>query len=155
MHAEETELEILSGESQKADKDFKESKDEPDSLCMILAETKLRYQDREIHTDPSSGAYNSDSDDASGGEELELIALSRKSFRQLSCKSIITTNLEPKSNGGILSKIVCIEIQDDIHKQMGHQGIDKVQQRKLHRFDREEGLRELDQCMLVKMTQEK
>ena len=41
------------------------------------------------------------------------------------------------------------------HDQMGHQGIDKVQQRKLHRFDREEGLREVDQCMLVKMTQEK
>ena len=115
MHAEETEEEILSGESEKADKDFKESKDEPDSLCMLLAETKLRYQDREIHTDPSSGAYNSDSDDASGGDELELIAFSRKPFRELSCKSIITTNLESKSNGGILSKIVCVEIKDDIH----------------------------------------
>ena len=115
MRAEETEVEIFSGESEKANEDFKESKDEPDSLCMILPETKLRYQVREIHTDPSSGAYNSDSDDASGGDELELISLSRKSFKQLSCKSIITTNLEPKSNGGILSKIVCVEIQDEIH----------------------------------------
>ena len=31
-------------------------------MCMILTETKLKNQEREIHTDLSSGTYNLDSD---------------------------------------------------------------------------------------------
>ena len=47
-----------------------------------MAEIKLRNQDTEIQTDPSSGSYNVDSDEESGGEALEMKALFRKTFSQ-------------------------------------------------------------------------
>ena len=50
----------LSGVSGAADEDSTETEDEPNSLCMILAETKMKNQDRELHMDPSSGTYNLD-----------------------------------------------------------------------------------------------
>ena len=97
LHAKKSEEENLSGVSEAADGDFTKIEDESDDMCMILAETKLRSQEREIHTDSSSGTYNLDSDDASRGEELEMIAVSRKPFRQLSCSSNIRTNLMGES----------------------------------------------------------
>ena len=42
-----------------------ESEDQQVSLCMVLAEAKRRNQDREVQTDPSSGTYNLEFDDAS------------------------------------------------------------------------------------------
>ena len=55
MHAKKSEEESLSGVSEAADGDFTKIEDESDNLCMILAETKLMSQDREIHTHSSSG----------------------------------------------------------------------------------------------------
>ena len=40
------------------DEDSDESSEDQDSLCMILAEEKIRQHDRELQTDPSSGTYN-------------------------------------------------------------------------------------------------
>ena len=60
------------------------SEDEQDKLCMILAEPKWRNQNREVQTDPSSGTYNLECDDTNGGEELEMIAVPRKLFRESS-----------------------------------------------------------------------
>ena len=74
----------------------------------------MRNGGREAHTDPSSGTYNLDSDEARG-QELQIIAASRKPFRHLSCKLNKRTNLEPESNRKILSKIVCVKFRDDIH----------------------------------------
>ena len=48
------EEENLSGESEKWDEDSLERDGEQDSLCMILAEEKRRYHDRELQTHPSS-----------------------------------------------------------------------------------------------------
>ena len=53
---------------------------------------------RDNHTNPPSGTYNLNSDDASGRKELEMIAVLRKPFRQLLCNPNIRTNLEPESN---------------------------------------------------------
>ena len=75
----------LSGEREDWDKDSDESSEDQDSLCMILAEEKIRQHDRELQTDPSSGTYNLDTQEVRGGEELEKIAVSRKPFRELSC----------------------------------------------------------------------
>ena len=72
-----------------------ESDGEQDSLCMILAEEKRRYHGRELQTDPSSGTYNLEHHDVNEGEELEMIAVSRRPFRELSCNSNIIANLEP------------------------------------------------------------
>ena len=84
---EETGEEKLSGECEEWDKDSEKSSDDQDSLCMILAEEKMRHLDRELQTDPSSGTYNSDEQEVQGGEELEEIAVSRKPFRQLKCQN--------------------------------------------------------------------
>ena len=40
------------------DVDSEASSDNQDSLCMILAEEKIRHHDRELQTDPSSGTFN-------------------------------------------------------------------------------------------------
>ena len=57
----------LSGESEEWDDGSEESDDEQDSLCTILAEEKMRYHDRELQTDPSSGTYNLEHYDAYEG----------------------------------------------------------------------------------------
>ena len=112
---EETGEEKLSGECEEWDEDSERSSDDQDSLCMILAEEKMRHRDRELQTDPSSGTYNSDEQEVQGGEELEKIAVSRKPFRELSCNSNVRTNLVPEDDMKILKRIICVKLKDDIH----------------------------------------
>ena len=96
---EDAEEEKLSGECGEWDEDSEKSSDDQDSLCMILAEEKMRHRDRELQTDPSSGTYNLDQQELRGGEELEKIAVSRKPFRELSCNSNVRTNWCQKMTG--------------------------------------------------------
>ena len=63
---EETGEEKLSEECEEWDEDSEKSSDEQDSLCMILAEEKMRHRDMELQTDPSSGTYNSDEQEVQG-----------------------------------------------------------------------------------------
>ena len=107
--------EKLSGECEEWDEDSESSSGDQDSLCMILAEEKMRHRDRELQTDPSSGIYNLDQQEVRGGEELEKIAVSRKPFRELSCNSNVRTNLVPEDDRKIMKKIVCVKLKDDIH----------------------------------------
>ena len=108
----EGEEETLSGEW---DNDSVESGVEQDSLCTIIAGEKRRYQDRELQTDPSSETYNLEHHDVNGGEEPEMIAGSRKPFREISSSLNIRTNLEPEGDREVLRGIVCIKLKDDIH----------------------------------------
>ena len=112
---EDAEGEKLSGESDEWDEDSEKSGDGQDSLCMILTEEKIRHRDRELQTDPSSGTYNLDQKEVYGREELEKIAVSRKPFRELSCKSNVRTNLVPDDDREVLRRIVCVKLRDDIH----------------------------------------
>ena len=112
---EETGEEKLSGEREAWDEDSEKSSDDQDSLCMILAEEKMRHRDRELQTDPSSGTYNSDEQEVQGGEELDKIAVSRNSFRELSCNSNVRTNLVPEDDMKIVKRIICVKLKDDIH----------------------------------------
>ena len=64
----DSEEENLSGESEDWDDDSEKSGDNQDSLCMILSEEKTRHHDREPQTDPSSGTYNLEQQDAYGRE---------------------------------------------------------------------------------------
>ena len=105
---EDAEEEKLSGESEEWDEDSEKSSDDQSSLCMILAEEKMRHRDRELQTDPSSGTYNLDQQEVRGGEELEKIAVSRKPFRALSCNSNVRTNLVPEDDRKILRRIICV-----------------------------------------------
>ena len=97
------------------DEDSDESSDNQDSLCMILAEEKIKHRDRELQTDPSSGTYNLDVQEVRGGVELERIAVSRKPFRELSCNSNVRTNLVPEDDMKIVKRIICVKLNDDIH----------------------------------------
>ena len=107
--------EKLSGECEEWDEDSESSSDDQDSLCMILAEEKMRHRDRELQTDPSSGTYNLDQQEMQGDEELEKIAVSRKPFRELSCNSNVRTTLVPEDDRKIMKRIVCVKLKDDIH----------------------------------------
>ena len=49
------EEEILSGDSEELDEVSERSDEEQDSLCMILAEEKRRYHDRELQTEIRQG----------------------------------------------------------------------------------------------------
>ena len=109
---ENTEGENLSGEW---DEDSEASSDNQDSLCMILAEEKIRHHDRELQTDPSSGTFNLDVQEIRGGEESERIAVSRKQFRELSCNSNMRTNLVPEDDMKVVRRIVCVKLNDDVH----------------------------------------
>ena len=105
----------LSGESDKWDEDSEKSGDDQDSICMILAEEKMRHRDSELQTDPSSGTYNLDQREVYGGEELEEIAVSRKPFREPSCNSNVRTSLVQDDGREVLRSIVCVKLKDDIH----------------------------------------
>ena len=59
--------------------------------------------------------YNLEHHDVKGGQELEMIALSRKPFREISCNSNIRTNLEPEDDREVLRGIVLVKLKDDIH----------------------------------------
>ena len=107
--------ENLSEESKDWDGYSMESDGEQDSLCTILAEEKRRYQQRELQTDRLSGTYNLQHHDVNGGEELEIIVVPRKFFRELSCSSNIRTNLEAEGDREVLRGIVCVKLKDDIH----------------------------------------
>ena len=104
----------MSGEDEW-ENDSEKSGDDRDSLCMRLAEEKMRHHDRELQTDSSAGAYNLEQQDEYGEEELEKIAVSRKPFRELSCNSIFRMNLEPDDDRELLRRIVCVKLKDDIH----------------------------------------
>ena len=111
----DAEEEKLSGESNEWDEDSEKSSNDQDSLCMILAEEKMRHRDRELQTDPSLGTYNLDQQEMCGSDELEKIAVSRKLFRELSCYSNVRTNLVPDGDRKILRMIVCAKLKDDIY----------------------------------------
>ena len=112
---EDAEEEHFSGECEGWDEDSEKSNDDQDSLCMILAEEKMRHRDRDLQTDPSSGTYNLDQQEVRGGEELERIAVLRKPLRELSYNSNVRTNLVSEDDRKILRRIVCVKMKDDIH----------------------------------------
>ena len=43
------------------------------------------------------------------------IAVSRKPFRELSCNSNFSTNVEPDDDREVLRRTVCVKLKDDIH----------------------------------------
>ena len=112
---DDAEEEKLSGKSDEWDEDSEKSGNDQDSLCVILAEEKMRHCGRELRTDPSSGTYNLDQQEVYEGEELDEIAVSRKPFRELSCNSNVRTNLVPDDDRKVLTRIVCVKLKDDIH----------------------------------------
>ena len=89
-------------------KDKVESEDKQDSLC--TSGKKRRNRDRKMQTHSSSGTYNLDHNDMNGGEELEMIALSRKPFRGLSCTSNVRMKVEPQNDREVLSRILCVKL---------------------------------------------
>ena len=115
LQKKDAEEEKLSRECEEWDENSEKSSDDHDSLCMVLAEGKMRHRDRELQADPSSVTYNVDQQEVCGGEELEKIAVSRKPFRELSCNSNVRTNLMLEDDRKVLRRIVCVKLKDDNH----------------------------------------
>ena len=82
---------------------------------MILAKEKIRHHDRELQTDSSAGTHKLEQQDECVGKELEKIAVPRKLFRELSCKSNFRTNQETDDDREVLKGIICVKLKDDIH----------------------------------------
>ena len=62
----------------------------------LLIVYQMQYEDSCLHEGFSLGRYDAENDEEeSAGEELEMIAVSRKPLRQLSCNQIERTNIEP------------------------------------------------------------
>ena len=68
---------------------------------------KKRGSTTELQTDPPSGTYNLEHDDAYGGEELEKIAISKEPFKELSCNSNIRTKLIPEDDRDLAKESSC------------------------------------------------
>ena len=79
-----------------------------------VSNEKLKYHRRDLQTDTLSATYNLEHHDAYARKELEKIAVSGKPIRELSCNSIIRTNLEPQDNREVLRRIVCVKLKEDI-----------------------------------------
>ena len=56
----------MSEESDEWEDDYEKSGDDQDSLCMILAEEKMRHHYRELQTDSSAVTYNLEQHDEYG-----------------------------------------------------------------------------------------
>ena len=93
--------EKLSGECEAWEEDSEKSSDDQDSLCMILAEEKMRHRNRET----LKATWISRK--CKEVKNLRKIAVSRKPFRELSCNSIVRTNLVPEDDRKVMRRIVC------------------------------------------------
>ena len=80
---EETGEEKLSGECEVWEEGSEKSSDDQDSLCMILAEEKMRHRDRDKQIPPQERTNRVNKKN----KEVKKITVSRKPFRELSCNS--------------------------------------------------------------------
>ena len=82
-------------------------------------ETRARDLNRELHQDPDKDRYLLGSDTVSdnAADDLETIAVSKRSMSLLPQKEVIRTDLQPfKQETEPLAKIWCVKMEDDTHQ---------------------------------------
>ena len=89
------------------------------AIHTLLVETRARDLDREVHQDPDSYRYlvhhGRVFDNAV--DDLEAIAVSKRSLSLLPQKEVVRTDLQPfKQETEPLSKIWCVKMEDDAHQ---------------------------------------
>ena len=89
------------------------------AIHTLLVETRVRDLDREVYQDPYSDRYLIPServfDDAA--DDLEKIAVSKRSISLLPQKEVVRTDLQPfKQETQPLAKLWCVKMEEDTHQ---------------------------------------
>ena len=89
------------------------------AIHSLLVDWEQRGLDREMHRDPDRDRYTSDEEGTvvdNAGDELELIAVSKRPTKLLPHGTVVRTNLEPSvQEARPLNKIWCVKLMDDDH----------------------------------------
>ena len=89
------------------------------AINTLLVETRARDLDREVHQDPDSDRYLVPGERVfdNAADDLEAIAVSKRSLSLLPQKEVVRTNLQPfKQETEPLAKIWCVKMEDDAHQ---------------------------------------
>ena len=88
------------------------------AIHTLLVETRARDLDREFHQDPDSDRYLLRSKTAfdNVADNLETIAVSKRSMSLLPQKEVVRIDLQPFRQETVpLAKIWCVKMEDDTH----------------------------------------
>ena len=89
------------------------------AIHTLLVETRARDLDREVYQDPDSDRYLIPSQRVfdNAADDLETIAVSKRSISLLPQKEVARTDLQPfKQETQPLAKIWCVEMEEDTHQ---------------------------------------
>ena len=89
------------------------------AIHTLLVETRARDLDREVYQDPDSDRYLIPSERVfdNAADDLETIAVSKRSISLLPQKEVIRTELQPfKQETQPLAKIRCVKMEEDTHQ---------------------------------------
>ena len=89
------------------------------AIHTLLVETHSMDMDREVYQDPDSDRYliPSESNFDNASDDLETIAVSKRSMSLLPQKEVVRTDLQPfKQETQPLAKIWCIKMEEDTHQ---------------------------------------
>ena len=89
------------------------------AIHTLLVETRARDLDREVYQDPDSDRYLIPSERVfdNAADDLETIAVSKRSMKLLPQKEVVRTDLQPfKQETQPLAKIWCVKMEEDTHQ---------------------------------------
>ena len=89
------------------------------AIHTLLVETRGRDLDREVYQDPDSDRYLIPSERVfdNAADDLETIAISKRSISLLPQKEVVRTDLQPfKQETQPLAKIWCVKMEEDTHQ---------------------------------------
>ena len=89
------------------------------AIHTLLVETRARDLDREVYQDPDSDRYLIPSERVfdNAADDLDTIAVSKRSISILPQKEVVRTNLQPfKQETQPLAKIWCVQMEEDTHQ---------------------------------------
>ena len=89
------------------------------AIHTLLVETRARDLDREVYQDPDSDRYLIPSERVfdNASDDLETIAVSKRSISLLPQKEVVRTDLQPfKQETQPLAKIWCVKMEEDTHQ---------------------------------------
>ena len=89
------------------------------AIHTLLVETRARDLDREVYQDPDSDRYLIPSERVfdNAADDLETIAVSKRSISLLPQKEVVRTDLQPfEQETQPLAKIWCVRMEEDTHQ---------------------------------------
>ena len=89
------------------------------AIHTLLVETRARDLDREVYQEPDSDRYLVPSETVfdNAADDLETIAVSKRSMSLLPQKDVVRTDLQPfRQETEPMTKIWCVKMEDDTHQ---------------------------------------